>query len=278
MTLDAALADVGRIRRRAPYAYRTSWPLDEVEVARPDGSELRLLVKRFDAEGVLKPVAIVDPAREAEAYALLAAEDLGAPELHAAGDGWLAVEKVEGVELWQLAGIGAWTDVARWARRLHDLFSGRRLDSPPLLRHDESFYRHWFNRACQFGGPGVERLRKASEVAVARLTALPPTLIHGELYPSNVIVAGARVAAIDWEMAAIGPGVIDIAALVTGWPDPEREMLLRAYGEVDRADIAAAQLQLALQWIGWSEGWEAPREHRRDWMAEADTAAGELVR
>ena len=43
-----------------------------------------------------------------------------------------------------------------------------------------------------------------------RLVRLPRTLIHGELYPSNVIVGRGhhreRVCPVDWEMAALGPG------------------------------------------------------------------------
>ena len=69
--------------------------------------------------------------------------------------------------------------------------------------------------------------------AIAPLASLPRTFVHGELYPSNVLVVrddrDPRVCPIDWEMAAIGPGLVDLAALVGGWDPPERERLVAAY-------------------------------------------------
>jgi len=103
------------------------------------------------------------------------------------------------------------------------------------------------------------------------------TFIHGELYASNVIVAGDRVAVVDWEMAAVGPAVIDVAALATGWAAEKQDALIGAYGELDPADVAAARLHLALQWLGWRRGWQAPPEHRRDWLEEARAAAEMLA-
>ena len=33
--------------------------------------------------------------------------------------------------------------------------------------------------------------------------------------------------------------------------------------------VDLCELALALQWIGWAPGWQAPEAHRRDWVAEA---------
>ena len=51
-----------------------------------------------------------------------------------------------------------------------------------------------------------------------RLLALPVGFIHGELYPSNVLVGErtGRICAVDWEMAGIGPLLLDLAALTSG--------------------------------------------------------------
>src|SRR5947209_6646174 len=62
---------------------------------------------------------------------------------------------------------------------------------------------------------------------VERLLALPRTLIHNEFYPSNVLIErrreGVRVCPVDWEMAARGPALIDLAALTAGnWNETER--------------------------------------------------------
>jgi hypothetical protein len=273
VTIEAALAQIGRVTRRAPYAYSTSWPIEEVELVRPDGSELKLLVKRTDGSAGTKPAFLVDRAREAEAYALLERHSLGTPRCYANGCWWLVLEKVPGVELWQRGDLEAWQGAADWAATLHATFAGATIDAEHLLRHDERFYRRWVERARARVGPAVDPLRLTSELAIARLGALPTTLIHGELYPSNILVAEPRVAVVDWEMAALGPAVIDLAALLTGWGPTEQEALIAAYGPADRADIAAAELLLALQWLGWGEGWDPPREHRRDWLSEARAAA-----
>lgn len=277
MSADAALGALGRVVRREPYAYRTSWPLDEAEIERPDGSSLRVIVKQLDGAAAVKPGFIVDPAREIEAYELLDSAGLGTPACYASGNWWLALEKIDGVELWQCGDLRDWEQTMRWAARLHARFAGERPRAKHLLTHDAAFYRRWAQRACDFMGRQVEALAGATDAAIARLTALPTTLVHGELYASNVIIDGDRVAVVDWEMAAIGPAVVDVAAVVTGWSGQERDALLRAYGEVDRADLAAARLLLALQWLGWAKGWQPPEEHRRDWLREARAAAEELT-
>ena len=56
----------------------------------------------------------------------------------------------------------------------------------------------------------IEWLAERYEPVVERLAALPVTFIHGEFYASNVLVASGqrdRVCPIDWELAAIGPGL-----------------------------------------------------------------------
>ena len=130
---------------------------------------------------------------------------------------------------------------------------------------------------------------------VARALAdLPQTLIHGEMYPANVLVVeggeSLGVYPVDWEMAAIGPGVIDLAALVAGWEEGHAASAASAYveglggdggpGSGDAGEIAddvlRGRLHLALQWLGWAEGWTPPPEHANDWLGEALTVAGKL--
>ena len=161
-----------------------------------------------------------DPRRELEVYrSLLDGADLGTPELAAAVSDpdrdryWLVVEKVRGTELYQVGELERWQEALRWLARLHDRF----VELPPtdfLVRYDRSYFELWPARAG-VSLPGYEAV-------VDRLAALPTTLVHGELYASNVLVAEGRVCAVDWELAGVGPGVLDVAALTTGWPDPER--------------------------------------------------------
>jgi hypothetical protein len=275
--VERALTALGSVRRRSPSPYASSWPLEEVELERPDGSTLRLLLKRLWPAPASRPSFLCDPAREIEAYRLLEPERLGAPRCYGSGGGWLLLEKVEGVELWQRGDLDAWQAVARWVAGLHERFAGRELRARRLLRHDRTLHRLLLARARERLGGRLGDLSAAGEVAIARLAALPRTVVHGELYASNVLIGrGDRVAAVDWEMAGAGPGVIDLAALVTGWEGDERRALVAAFGAVEEADLAAAELLLALQWLGWTPGWRAPPEHRRDWLAQARAAAERL--
>jgi Ser/Thr protein kinase RdoA (MazF antagonist) len=130
--------------------------------------------------------------------------------------------------------------------------------------------------------------------AVDRLAASAPTLVHGDFYASNVVVAhpssvsgAARVGVVDWELAGTGPAMLDLAALVAGgWTPDERYALATAYHEelARAADplpelvrlLDMASLHLALQWTGRVSEWVPPPEHRRDWFDDATVALARL--
>jgi aminoglycoside phosphotransferase (APT) family kinase protein len=123
-------------------------------------------------------------------------------------------------------------------------------------------------------------LARAHEAAVDALTTC--TLVHGDFYPSNIVVAGERIAVVDWELAGIGAGELDLAALAAGkWDDAHRRDLARAYHreatELGQTEPFAALMRrftlasvhLALRWLGAAPGWRAPDEHQRNWFADA---------
>jgi thiamine kinase-like enzyme len=170
--------------------------------------------------------------------------------------------------------------------------------SAPFLHYDAAFYRLWLQRACEFVGQALtrrdppsralwERLVRNYDQVIQRLVALPATLIHGEFYASNVLVEtsadGVRMCPVDWEMAALGPGLVDLAALTAGrWSDEDRSALAEAYlGGLRAAGAARAgleellaslddcRLHVAMLWLGWSRDWTPPPEHAHDWLAEA---------
>jgi aminoglycoside phosphotransferase len=266
---------------RRPSPYRTSFPLEELRVELADGTSLQLVRKdlRRSALGTIvhrvKPEFLHDPEREIEAYRLLAGRRLGTPVYYGAGRGWILLEKVPGVELAQIGELEAWRRAARWLARLHDTFAGTPPSSRILLDHDASYYRLWPQRAAA-RAPEVSWIAARYEPVVERLVALPRTLIHGEFYASNVLVAGERVAPVDWEMAAVGAGLVDLAALVTGWTGEERAAILAAYPGVDDLALAACRLHLALQWLGWSNDWTPPPAQAYDWLGEVRETAERL--
>jgi aminoglycoside phosphotransferase (APT) family kinase protein len=301
---------VSEVRRR-PSPYQTSFGLEEVEVILDDSERLGLLLKdlawsALDAAGrMAKPDFLYDPLREIEVYRrLLAGADLGAPRYYGSvvdperDRFWLFVEKVEGRELYQVGELEQWALAARWLAVMHARFADdveRHVAEARLVRHDAAYYRSWIGRAREYAAPkrrpALDRLATRYEGVVERLASLPPTVIHGEFYASNVLVAdGGRVAPVDWEVAGAGPGLVDLAALATGWGSGERAALARAYGEAASASgapgvegqgrgeaLELCRLHLAVQRLGWAPpGWSPPKEHRRDWLAEALQIAEEL--
>jgi thiamine kinase-like enzyme len=141
---------------------------------------------------------------------------------------------------------------------------------------------------------GIKWLAKRYDRVVERLLTLPVTFIHGEFYASNVLVNNTggklRVCPVDWELAGVGPGLIDLTALVSGgWSAEEKEALAKAYHaeltlrderSMDLEEVLIAldycRLHLAVQWLGWASEWSPPPEHAHDWLGEALSLAEKL--
>jgi aminoglycoside phosphotransferase (APT) family kinase protein len=209
------------------------------------------------------------------------------------------------VALWQIGELEIWEEAARWLARLHRRFGEGDVAERArhLLRHDPGFYRQWPERALSFASRDDDRRRRGLrwlveryERVVERLETLPVAFIHGEFYASNVLVGESdasgspRICPIDWELAAIGGTLLDVAALTTGkWSDAERRSLALAYrdaletlggmawpAEEFLTALDYCYLHLAVQWLGWAPTWKAPRAHRYDWLGEALRLAEKL--
>jgi hypothetical protein len=303
--------------KRGPYRYSTSAPLEEVRMATTGGGEAVFILKDLDRQRLVgdarmsKPQRLYEPRREIETYRCVIGPAGIGPRCYASVSReqpphhWLLIEKVPGVELWQVGDLALWEAVAEWVGRMHARFRGQatelRRANPHLLEHTDEWYGSWRDRALialrKSGDPRAADLAQALagyDGVASALAALPQTLIHGELYPANIIVVRdsqpPAVYPVDWEMAATGPGAIDLAALLSGWNAASAGRLAAAYvrGTTDASarkaeglsnidlDIDRARLHLALQWLGWAEGWTAPPEHARDWLGEALTLARRL--
>jgi Ser/Thr protein kinase RdoA (MazF antagonist) len=308
--LEEALAAVGvaapRELRRRQSEYRTSFPLEELDLTLEDGGRLRLAFKSLDWCGLdeeaqlAKPEFLHDPRREPEVYAsLLAPGAITAPRYYGsaiepgAERHWLFVEWVGGRELYQVGERGLWEAAARWLAEMHARFAPdveRHADRGCLLDYDAAYYRCWIERAREFArAPGqppslsrsLDWLAGVYEEVVEGLLELPKTVVHGEFYASNVLVAGdghsPRVAPVDWELAATAPGPIDLAALISGdWDVEDREAIVSAYRSAPGVapftprQLDLARLHLAVQWLGWAPpSWAPPEGQRHDWLAEA---------
>lgn len=315
--LRTALASTGAgmpaavARRRSQY--RSSFPLEELSVTLEQGGELRLAFKRLawselDGDARLaKPRFLFDAAREPAVYrTLLSLAPAGPPRYFGStpsddGHGcWLFLEWVDGRELYQVGELSEWVAVAGWLGELHASLApglGSHLVQARLLDHDADYYRRWIHRAQQFalgagrssdGARFLDWLSGRYDAAVEALLGLPRTVIHGDFNASNVLVSGAgeavRVAPVDWELAAAGPGLLDLAALISGdWSEAEREQMTDAYAAVaglprfSPRQLDFARLALAVQWLGWAPPeWVAPEAQRHDWLADATALAQRL--
>ena len=297
---------------RQPFAYQTSAVIERVEVELDDGTRLALLVKDVSRAGLhhtaskTKPDFLHDPRREVEVYRrILPDGPPGTARYYATlSDAeedrcWLLLEHVDGRELYQIGELPLWQAAARWLARLHCHWLHRveeLRERAPLLEYNGDLYRLWLSRALEFQSRRSEResaiwqrLSNGYGRIIEQLSALAPTFIHGEFYASNVLVSTAamfdrvRVCPVDWEMAAIGPGLMDVAALTAGnWSDDNRRLLLAAYRdgiaecggpqsslvELEH-NLDVCRLHVAMQWLGWSADWTPPTEHSHDWLAEA---------
>jgi aminoglycoside phosphotransferase (APT) family kinase protein len=272
-----------QVASRRPWPYRSSLPMEVLEV--PGNDPERLLLKDLSASAsVARAAFTVDPLREVLAYReVLPHLNLDTPR-HVASlvereRTVLVIELVDGYPLWQADGLAAWEEAARWLARLHAV---QPIAATRLVRYDASELRRRTAMAAWL--TGIEDL--AARVA-ERLGRLPVGLVHGEFYPSNVLVqdsrSGPRIRPVDWETIGIGPGVLDLAALTAGWEDEERRRIVDAYRSAcaanrrpDDVDISLARLVLAAQWSGSSGTWSPPREQRRDWHAEVMRLAGSI--
>lgn len=309
---------------RAPCPYGSSWWLEEITIDLDDESRITLVFKNLvhEANGSaarqVKPAFVTDPAREPWVYQnLLMDAPPGPPRLwaavtdFAAARHWLFIERVNGAPLAHVGDRDAWCAAAEWLGRFHATAPVRRSAHGPLLRHDQDYHRRWLDRALcvsQEDARADAATRDVAREKLARLRALAlvherateevlatePSLIHGEFYASNVLIersdAAFAVHPVDWEMAALGPPLLDLAALMSGrWSTNDRIAMARAYREGTRSvgvrspvlgelllEVTACRLLLAVQWLGWAAEWTAPAEHQNDWLEEAERCAREL--
>jgi aminoglycoside phosphotransferase (APT) family kinase protein len=288
-------------RRTSPYA--SSFAAEEVDAVLRDGQQLALVFKDTGSklDSARRPDAGDDPRREIEVYReVLAKHDLGTPRLHAAvvdeelDRYWLFIERVEGEHLWQCAGLEAWLATVRWLARLHSS-----VGLPPasvqqwarLRSFDGASFERMLERAREGADIGTRLLLHEFdgrwESISQTLERLPSSFTHGDFFPANVIVANSsRICTVDWEMAAVGPSLIDLAALTAGrWTEMERRAIAAAYYEalIDPdtlygdfesmlRGLAFCHLHLAVRMLGWAPDWTPPTEQRNDWLQEARDA------
>ena len=309
-------------RHISPYS--SSFTIENLDLHLDDGTTLRRIFKDLGPDALLadarraRPMFLYDPARELRTYeAVLPHCAPGTPAFFGAvcepgggrgrGTYFLFLERVESLRLAHVGQFDAWLSVAEWLAAFHVRCATRIEEfaaAAPLLRHDRAFYRLWLDRALEnasawdveraWGLGRLQRLSGCYDGVLDKLTSLPATIIHGEFYPSNILLAGQRVCPVDWELAGVGPCVMDLATLTSGgWNEAQRAAMAAAYHaalcQSDNGLVEAlpdvsivleamefCRLQLALQWVGWSTNWSPPMDQARDWLNEVVLAADQL--
>lgn len=246
--LGGGVAQVADVRRERS-AYASSYDAEIVTVRMASGEELKLFLKNFGTSGVPKDDAGRRRDRERAVYReLLVDAELGTPHYYASlwdeprGRFWLLLEFVRGSEL-RSCELEYWIMAAAWLGRMHGHFAQlaatlRECDF--LGRHDADYFRGKGERAARelrrLSRPFAarfERVMDRYERAVAIMARQRPTLVHGHFRPCNVLVtadaAPARICPVDWEQAAVGSGLYDLALLTDGFASPELDRLLDAY-------------------------------------------------
>ena len=253
---------------KRPHPYRTSHSIHELDVLLASGETVNLIAKN---------TAVPEGATMSEGdvyHALVARRRLAAPQYYGVVGDVLLLERVRGLPLWQFGDLARWRAAAVCLAHVHERTLG--LHSVALRRLTDTTIP-----PAGFASAWAE--------AVAVLDALPEGLLHGDCYPSNVLVRdGGGVVFVDWEKALIGPGVLDLAALTSGWDKRASASIAAAYVGTSRSAralgrrtfaraLAAARLVVAVRWLGAPDTWQPPPEHDHDWRAEAVAAAEALA-
>jgi aminoglycoside phosphotransferase (APT) family kinase protein len=215
------------------------------------GGQLKIFLKDFGFSRLPKEGLNQRRERELRVYRdLLAGAGLGTARYHgsvwddSAGRFWLLLEFVDGLPLRDCA-LDYWVAAAGWLGRMQGSFArhpGRLGGCDFLLRHDADFFRAKAEQALcavsRASAPLAARLGKLVsryDRLVAVMVSQPRTLVHGSYRPENILVdyrsRPPRVCPIDWELAAVGAPLYDLAFISDGFKPAELDRLWGAYRE-----------------------------------------------
>ncbi|TME24685.1 MAG: hypothetical protein E6I75_28420, partial [Chloroflexi bacterium] len=227
--------------RSDPIQVPSLFPADVLSVSLDDGTELSLFVKHLGSQQADHPDKQYR-CREVRIYEVLL-RDVGLPVAGYYGSRWnVATQRrdvyLEYVPDWSLK----YTDLEHWptaARRLAQLqayFAARPVACDFLLRLDAAYFHAWAERAMSAvvsHRPELEGSLAGIVAGYSRVAELldrqPITLVHNDLAPKYVVAdrarTPARICLVDWEMAGVGCGLLDLVHLKYGLgPRPDSQM------------------------------------------------------
>jgi hypothetical protein len=213
--------------------------------------ELRVFLKDYGS--LRRPKEDLEARREREVFVysrLLPAAGVGTARCYGSvrdpspGRYWLFLEFVEGTPLRYLD-FEHWPGAAGWLGRLQGHFArcaDELRNANILLEHDRRFFTATGERALRAVEQIVPPLARGLEAVLAGYDRLaetmsnqPKTLVHGAYRPQQILVDlnrhPSRYCPVDWELAAIGCGIHDLAFFADGLEGFRLHQVVEAYRE-----------------------------------------------
>lgn len=271
--------------RELPAPPSTSYAVRRLLIDLGDGRTLDVFHKNFDVSPHEPHVALSRGRRECYVYEnVLAGLELGTAELYGTAwsdrgaPHWLLLEFVHGRKLRRsppddrLAAAG-------WLGRLRSSLNGRLPEIAAtgiLLEYNDAYFAETAERARHAVGSRRGSLRHRLETALADyetiihdICSAEQTLVHGSYRAKNILVdesvSAIRICAADWELAAVGPALHDLAFLADGADPPLIEQLCESYVAAAgvsgwnaaemTAELDRLRLHKALRSLGRSAEW-----------------------
>lgn len=235
--------------RRRRHAHIGSYDCDLITAQLSTGEKFKLFLKDYRVSQKSKDEPELRRERELRVYRdLLSQTELGPPEYYGSvwdeseRRFWIFLEFVDGVVV-QHQDVETSMLAAEWLGEMQGFF-GRHpevLSSCDfLIRQDSEFFRSKAERAlwnvAQVSPSSARRLTEivnGYEQVIEVLETQPLSLVHGGYIPWHILVdikrKPARVCAVDWESAAFGPTLYDLAYFTHGMEPQSRDRVLDAY-------------------------------------------------
>ena len=214
----------------------STWYRTEIVTAEMDsGEQLKCFLKDFGSYTREKGQMRARRERERFFYTdIFRNGELGLPafvtDIWSEQTTWLFLEFVDGIPLAWVE-LETWYEAAEWLGRFQSAVADRLpvlRDSGHFLDRDPAYFdriaRNTKAGALRFGDEvvlQVERAMPAYLEGVEQLMRHPQTLVHGAFRPHQIRVAPeqtpVRICTTDWEIAAIGSSLYDLAALTDGF-------------------------------------------------------------
>ncbi|MBI2953241.1 MAG: phosphotransferase [Chloroflexi bacterium] len=285
---------------RNPSPFATLFPTEVLSITLESGERTSIFLKHLGPEESDHPEKQRRDREVCVYEELLSNDDL--PVVRYYGSRWNEGTNrrevfLEHIDDWSLEyqELDHWFTAARRLAHLHAYFAARaeKLATCDFLLHfDAAYLYEWAHRALMVVAGQSSELAGKLEGVVGRydrvvetISQQPLTLVHNDPSPKNVIAdrssTPARICFVDWEMAGVGCGLLDLVHLKYGLDERNDQVMCAAYcEELDGRGLlpashrerdalfAACDLHKTVYRLAFSKTWQIPIERVAQWVAE----------